>query len=653
MSITAEDFKSFLEGHKDEIIGKFLVVNWRELNEWNSDIADKILEEPDEYLPEFRKATLNFVKEEATIRLKGIPTVVSLRQLGSKHLGKLILIRGIINRVIPIRPLVIEAAFECKKCNNIIRLEQDEYFMVAPYKCGAKIGKKSKCKSRRFRFLEDESSFIDVQELACQERPEDLPAGQLPRQATLELREDLINGARAGDIVEVVGILRTKPASPTSKKRKFATYLDVNYIEAFNKEITDMVITPEQEHEICSLAMNPNIYELIINSIAPSIYGYRHIKRAIMYLLFGGIKRVKKDITIRGEMNVLLVGDPATAKSQLLQVVANISPRAIYTSGRGTSAAGLTAAVSKVEGEVWALDAGALVLADKGVCCIDEIDKMNDNDRVAIHEAMEQHKVSINKAGINARLNARTAVLAASNPDYGRYDIYKTVAENIKKLPVTLLSRFDLIFIMKDRLDVEEDEKLSAHILGINSKPKEMIKRELLKRYIAYAKNLKPKMTRGAMKRLQKFYLEMRKAGGDNGESSPVAITPRQLESLIRMSEAHAKIKLKDKTEVVDAEAAIDIMQKSLSEVGINPENKKIDIDILMTGVAKTDRDRGKVVVNALRENGEMSKQEIIDEMMKYGATMDEAEKTFRRLISNSQLYNSDTTGKRFKRVGT
>jgi replicative DNA helicase Mcm len=629
--ITPEDFGSFFEKHP--VIGtpKTLVVEFKDLIEWNPDIAQQILDEPDDLLESFCQAG------KFPISIKGLPSEVKLREMGSKHIGKLIELHGIVSRVVPIRPLITLAAFECKKCNEILTIPQDEAWMVVPYTCG-KSTDKGKCRGKRFRFIEAESTFIDVQELTIQERPEDLPAGQLPRQVNLEItREDLVNGARAGDIINVVGILRTKASSPTSKKRVFAMHLEVNYLEILNKEISEMKISPDEEQEIHQLAMRPDIYSLIVQSIAPSIYGNLYIKEAIMYLLFGGIRKKKRDIQIRGEMNVLLVGDPATAKSQILQVTANISPRAIYTSGRGTSAAGLTAAVTKVEGEVWALEAGALVLADKGVCCIDEIDKMNDNDRVAIHEAMEQHTVSINKAGINARLNARAAILAAANPDFGRYDRYKTVVENIKKLPITLLSRFDLIFIMKDRLDSDEDEELSAHILGINKKDTELIDSELLKKYIAYARNLSPKLTDEAMKRLQEFYLEMRKAGGENGNESPVAITARQLESLIRISEAHAKIPLKTEVTIEDAEAAINIMKKSLGEVGINPEDKKLDIDILMTGIPKASRDKMEIILNIIVRKGECSIDEINEELK---LPREDISKLMNILLSDGKVYS-------------
>ncbi len=264
----------------------------------------------------------------------------------------------------------------------------------------------------------------------------------------------------------------------------------------------------KKKKKILELAKDPWIHRKIINSIAPSIYGYEHVKEAIMYLLFGGVPKTLTDITIRGEINALFVGDPGTAKSQLLQYVARIAPRGLYTSGRGTTAAGLTAAVIREKGGGMSLEAGALVLADKGIACIDEMDKMRQEDRVAIHEAMEQHTVSVAKGGIVATLNARTAILAAANPSLGRYEPHRTVAENIS-LPVTILSRFDLIFVLRDTPDKEIDSKMSEHILEIHRKgtpPTETpIPPDLLRKYISYAKTIKPVFDAGSITTTKRF----------------------------------------------------------------------------------------------------------------------------------------------------
>jgi replicative DNA helicase Mcm len=382
-----------------------------------------------------------------------------------------------------------------------------------------------------------------------------------------------------------------------------------------------------------------------MNSIAPSIYGYEHIKEAIMYLLFGGVSKTLPDITVRGEMNALLIGDPGTAKSQLLQYVARIAPRGLYTSGRGTTAAGLTAAVIREKGGSMSLEAGALVLADKGIACIDEMDKMRPEDRVAIHEAMEQHTVSVAKGGIVATLNARTAILAAANPSLGRYEPHRTVAENIS-LPVTILSRFDLIFVLRDVPDKEADGKMSEHILEIHrrrSSPVEApVDLELMRKYVSYAKGVHPVLGTDALKRLSDFYLAMR--GASETEGSPVAITARQLESLVRIAEARARVALRREVTAEDAEAAIAIMKRSLGEVGIDVASYKMDIDLIMTGKPKSVRDKLQIVLSMLvemeKETSIVEKTRLISELeLKHKIPRSETERMLGQLLREGTIY--------------
>ena len=268
------------------------------------------------------------------------------------------------------------------------------------------------------------------------------------------------------------------------KLRTFILQLDANSVEVLGKEPETSPPTPEEEAKILELSRDPEVHKKIMSSIAPSIFGNEHIKEAVMYLLFGGVSRSLPDMTVRGEMNALIIGDPGTAKSQMLQYVSRIAPRGLYTSGRGTTAAGLTAAVVREKGGSMSLEAGALVLADKGIACIDEMDKMRPEDRVAIHEAMEQHTVSVAKGGIVATLNARTAVLAAANPSLGRYEPNRTVAENIS-LPVTILSRFDLIFVLRDVPNKESDSKMSRHILEIHRRGRSPVEAQVDADYYA------------------------------------------------------------------------------------------------------------------------------------------------------------------------
>jgi replicative DNA helicase Mcm len=465
----------------------------------------------------------------------------------------------------------------------------------------------------------------------------------------IKLLEDLVDMARPGDRISITGVARALQefVGRKARLRTFDLLLDANYVEVVGKEIEVVELTPDDERIIRELAKDPFIHRKLIASLAPSIYGYGDLKESVLYLLFGGVsKRLPDGVTIRSEINVLLVGDPGTAKSQLLQYVSRIAPRGLYTSGRGTTAAGLTAAVVREKSGGMVLEAGALVLADKGVACIDEIDKMRPEDRVAIHEALEQHTVSVAKGGIVATLNARAAVLAAANPSLGRYDPYRNITDNIN-LPVTLLSRFDLLFIMKDVPEVDADSKMSEHILTLHrlkTTPEEPpLAPELLRKYIAYAKRIEPQLTDEVVVELRQFYLKMRSTSGST--ESPVAITPRQLEALVRLSEARARCFLREKVEVEDARAIIRLMMLSLEDVGIDTATNKIDIDVIMTGKPKSLRDKMQVVLSTFAD---LEKQlGIVQDSTLYQAlsrkvdiTDEEARKLVDQLVREGIIYS-------------
>ena len=633
-----------------------LTVDFEDLLTFDQRFAEALMDRPDEYLKHANNAAYDQLRIEdpeyaekleaqaVSIRVVRLLEAAPLRKLGSDHIGKLVMVEGIVVRSTPVRPMVMQAAFKCKRCGEITPVNQTGQFVKAPFVCS-----NPSCAAKGlFDFVQEESSFIDSQDLRMQERPEDLPPGQLPRTLNAKLvGAEIVDIARPGDHISVVGMVRAfAPARPgVGKLRTFILFLDVNSIEVLGKEPETAPPSPEDEEKILELAKDPWIHRKIITSIAPSIYGYDHIKEAIMYLLFGGVSKTLPDITIRGEINALLVGDPGTAKSQLLQYVSRIAPRGLYTSGRGTTAAGLTAAVLRERGGGMTLEAGALVLADKGIACIDEMDKMRPEDRVAIHEAMEQHTVSVAKGGIVATLNARTAILAASNPSLGRYEPHRTVAENIS-LPVTILSRFDLIFVLRDVPNKDADSKMSEHILEIHrrglSPVESPIPIELLKKYITYAKGIRPSLTQEATRRLNDFYLAMRSASDTEG--SPVAITARQLESLVRVAEARARTALRKEVTAEDAEAAIAMMNRSLGEVGIDLSSFKMDIDIIMTGKPKSVRDRLQIVLSTLmqleKETGLVEKTVLLNELEEeYKVPRGEAERLIGQLLREGTIY--------------
>ncbi len=636
-----------------------LIVDFEDVVVFDQELAKDLVENPDEWLKPAKNAAyaqlciedaeyaekIETRTEEVAVGIVRLLETARLRKLGSDHIGKLVMVEGIVVRATPVRPMVMQAVFRCKRCGEMTPVSQTGPFLRAPFQCA-----NPTCRTKGpFDFIQEESTFIDSQELRIQERPEDLPPGQLPRTLNVKIvGSEIVDMARPGDHISTVGIVRAvAPTLPTvGKLRAFILHLDANSIRVLGKEPETILPSPEEEEKILKLSKDPWIHRKIMNSVAPSIYGYSRVKEAIMYLLFGGVPKTLPDITIRGELNVLLIGDPGTAKSQLLQYVSRIAPRGLYTSGRGTTAAGLTAAVLRERRGGMTLEAGALVLADKGIACIDEMDKMRKEDRVAIHEAMEQHTVSVAKGGIVATLNARTAILAAANPALGRYEPHRTVAENIS-LPVTILSRFDLIFVLRDVPEKETDSKMSEHILEIHRKglsPVEPpIPTDLLRKYISYAKAIKPVLTKPALQRLGDFYLAMRSAS--ETEDSPVAITARQLESLVRTSEARARSALRREILAEDAEAAIAIMKKSLEEVGIDVTSSQIDIDLIMTGKPKSLRDRLQTILSTImameRETGLVEKVALLNELeTTYNIPQGEAERLIGQLLREGTIYS-------------
>ena len=615
-----ERFQNFLKSDRYRqrlsqmvIEGSFsLTIDFEDLLMADQALAESIIEKPDEYLEYADAAAFDQLRFEdpeyaekikdtgVTVRFRDLAHLTQMRDLGSEHVGKLAMIEGIITRATVVRPLVTLAMFMCRRCLQKTENPQSGTFLTFPARC-------PQCgRTGPFDFLQEESEFIDSQRIRTQEYPEELPPGQTPRSLDIDLiGKDIVDTARPGDRVYIVGVVRAEASSypRVGKLRAFNLQLEANFIDSAGRRAETLSISPEEERQIVRLSKDPWIHRKIIGSMAPSIYGYEHIKEAIMLLLFGGIKKQLPDIAIRGELNVLLIGDPGTAKSQILRYVQAVAPRGLYTSGRGTTAAGLTAAVLPTRSGGMTLEAGALVLADKGVACIDEIDKMRPEDRVAIHEAMEQHTISVAKGGIVATLNARAAILAAANPSLGRYEPYRTVADNIS-LPITILSRFDLIFVLRDVPDKEHDARMTDHILTLHRRgavlQEPSIPQDLLRKYISYAKIVTPVLTPDSVERLKEFYLAMRQAS--ESEGTPIAITARQLESLVRIAEARARAALRTEILAEDAEAAIAIMRRSLEEVGIDVSSRKFDIDIIMTGKPKSLRDKLRAILSALAE---------------------------------------------------
>ncbi len=501
------------------------------------------------------------------------------------------------------------------------------------------------------------SKFIDFQILRLQELPEELPPGQLPHYIDITIKQDLVDNSRPGDRIILTGIIRIEQESIVGVSRQssglYRLRIDGNNIEFLggrgiksSRRTEREEVSPEEEKLIKALAKDPSIDQRLIDSFAPHIHGHSLIKEAILYLIVGSTQRILADGgKIRGDINIFLVGDPGTAKSEMLKFCARIAPRGLYTSGRGSTAAGLTAAVVKDKSGIFMLEAGAVVLGDQGLVCIDEFDKMTPEDRSALHEVMEQQTASIAKGGIVATLNARTSILAAANPLYGKYDPFRNITENVN-LPIPLLTRFDLIFVVRDIPSKEKDRKIAEHIIDLHTpagiENRSLIDVDILTKYLGYSKRINPILTKEAEEKILEYYMKMR-----NVESEEmITVTPRQLEGLIRLATARARLLMKDQVDEDDADRAIFLMESMLQDAGVDVNTGKVDLGVLQ-GKPQSEVSKMQLFMDVLRSLEGEPKQPVEDrlfvsELVKSGKfTEEEARNYIRRMLREASIYES------------
>ena len=657
-----------------------LEVSYREIESFDPDFARSIIEEPENNTQAANQALGQLLSELGAPRIVAFIRIVELppdshrtvRQLRSEDLGFMISVDAIATKIGKVLPRTYEGVFVCAACGHSSRVNQpNEQELVEPVECFEIDGGCGRKKNQtKFHQRVEESILIDTQFIELQEPPENLRGGVQPERILCIAEHDLAGKLNPGDRVTANGMLFVRSQRKLGKDTPiFDIFMRIHSIQRENIPLEEIQISEDEEREIKELARREDVHDLLTKSIAPSIFGMTRQKESLMLQLFGGVASKAKDGTrLRGDIHILLMGDPGVAKSQLLSYMSQISPRGRFTSGMSASAAGLTAAAvqdSAADGR-WTLEAGALALADLGLAAIDEFDKMNENDRSSMHEAMEQQRISVSKAGINATLSTRCAILAAANPKAGRFQAVSEVpfTQQINLKPA-LISRFDVIWLLTDQPAADHDSLIANHIMANRSqsvpeilidqgsevdpsksarfegldKKEGVVNRELIRKYVAYAKrNIHPQLTEEAQDALREFYVETRRKGGESHDS--IAISARAIEGLYRLAQASARVRLSNVASIEDAERSVRLTRFWRHEL----MGENFDETTLQSGKKATTRNRERSILEIVRrihlETGQpVPLNDVINEAERIDIHRSSAEDIIEAMCTDGRLF--------------